>query len=185
MNDSQLDFDLESTKNASINAPQNPWILKRPARTFMTADQLTTESTSMSIFKNRKSYHPSSGRSFIQLGFSMRSLADQLGSEPRIIKLKIDQENPDKARKHKSFQWGIMFCRSHHWNGKIEMRSWICYSRLYFNAFDTHRIHWYIMLLNNIIQGGFSNRCLQVEFWLVKTFGAPFWKPFEAERLES
>ena len=70
MEDSQLDFDLETTKNASINAPPNPPILKRPARSFMTADQLTTESTSMSILKNRKSYHPSSGRSFIQPGFS-------------------------------------------------------------------------------------------------------------------
>ena len=77
MNDSQLDFDLESTKNTSINAPQNPPILKRPARSFMTADQLTTESTSMSILKNRKSYHPSSGRSFIQPGFPIRYRADQ------------------------------------------------------------------------------------------------------------
>ena len=81
MDDSQLDFDLESTKNASINAPQNtiqnPPILKRPARSFMTADQLTTESTSMSILKNRKSYHPSSGRSFIQPGFPIRYRADQ------------------------------------------------------------------------------------------------------------
>ena len=64
INDYQHDFEEPS------NAPRGESTSKTLEKTFMTADQLTTDTTTtMSILKNRKSYYPSSGRSFIQSWF--------------------------------------------------------------------------------------------------------------------
>ena len=65
IDDYQHDFEEPS------NAPRSESTSKTLEKTFMTADQLTTDTTTtMSILKNRKSYYPSSGRSFIQSWFS-------------------------------------------------------------------------------------------------------------------
>ena len=62
IDDYQLDFEKESS-----NALRSVTTSKTSEKTFMTADQLTTDTTTtISILKNRKSYYPSSGRSFIQ-----------------------------------------------------------------------------------------------------------------------